>query len=220
MFSHEQIVRCEEACHHKYLFRKLTSTTSTVNYYLINRFYASWCKSCQKFGQKYHKLAHEMGDQVHFNGTIARRGQVRFAEAEYSENAKLCKSLKVRKLPTVHIYQKGKGKLVDMTCRPSQFQNVIDELNRLLDESGEGVAKVFKGENDGEVASRPFYVNEIEQPLHADETRDANEVLFDKTMEDGSNFAESLMKEVQGTAGKNNVNNGKEQKTPWFPFSF
>jgi len=187
----------------------------------IVKFYASWCKSCQKFGQKYRKLAHELGDQVYFDGTLAHRGKVRFAEAEYSENAKLCKSLKVRKLPTVHIYRKGKGKLVDMTCRPSQFENVIDELNRLLDASGEDISEECKGGNAGVVALPPFYADEFEKPHHADETRDkADDLLFDKTMEDGSNFAEGLLKEVHRKMGKDKVSNGTEEKTQWFPFSF
>jgi thioredoxin-like negative regulator of GroEL len=89
----------------------------------IIKFYADWCKSCQKFGIKYRHLAHEMG------------GNVRFAEVEYTASAQLCKTLKVNKLPTCHIYRRGKGKIVDMTCKPSLFHLVVDELNRVLDEA-------------------------------------------------------------------------------------
>lgn len=92
----------------------------------IVKFYADWCKSCQKFGIKYHHLAqHDMSDN-----------NVRFAEVEYTASAQLCKTLKINKLPTCHIYRRGKGKIVDMTCKPSLFHLVVDELNRVLDEAG------------------------------------------------------------------------------------
>jgi len=62
----------------------------------------------------------------------AGSNKVRFAQIEYTANAKLCKTLKVNKLPTVHMYRKGRGKIVDMTCKPSLFHLVVDELHRVL----------------------------------------------------------------------------------------
>ena len=73
---------------------------------LLYRFYATWCKSCQRFGLKYRHLARDEGD--HIIGTeaedsiaVTHTGEVRFAEIEYASSAKLCKTLKVKKLPTV-----------------------------------------------------------------------------------------------------------------------
>ena len=42
----------------------------------------------------------------------------------------------MNKLPTVHMYRKGSGKIVDMTCKPSLFHLVIDELHRVLGDVG------------------------------------------------------------------------------------
>ena len=53
------------------------------------RFYASWCKSCQKFGTKYRKLAYDEGDQLNAEGSITQLGNVRFAEVEYTANAQV-----------------------------------------------------------------------------------------------------------------------------------
>ncbi|KAL3761085.1 hypothetical protein ACHAWU_006491, partial [Discostella pseudostelligera] len=63
---------------------------------------------------------------------VISSNKVRFAQIEYTANAKLCKTLKVNKLPTVHMYRKGRGKIVDMTCKPSLFHLVVDELHRVL----------------------------------------------------------------------------------------
>ena len=106
-------------------------TQSQLNYHLstiasYTEFYAEWCKSCQKFGLKFRQLASDEDGS----------DKVRFAQIEYTANAKLCKLLKVNKLPTVHMYRKGSGKIVDITCKPSLFHLVVDELHRVLDDVG------------------------------------------------------------------------------------
>ena len=95
------------------------------------RFYASWCKSCAKFGIKYKRLARERGD-VLVSDEVVRVGDVRFAECEYTANAKLCKTLKVKRLPSVHFYVRGKGKVSEVVTKPSEFDMVERELERLL----------------------------------------------------------------------------------------
>ncbi len=42
----------------------------------------------------------------------------------------------MNKLPTVHMYWKGSGKIVDMTCKPSLFHLAVDELHRVLGDVG------------------------------------------------------------------------------------
>ena len=63
---------------------------------------------------------------------VVRAGEARFAEVEYTANARLCKSLKVKRLPSVHFFVRGRGKVSEVVTRPSQFDMVERELERLL----------------------------------------------------------------------------------------
>ena len=169
--------------------------------YTTHRFYANWCKSCARFGQRYRHFAFEEGDHIDIEGSIVHTGKVRFAEVEYSAAAKLCKALRVKKLPTVHMYQLGKGRVADMVCKPSQFQDVVDTMNRLLNGP------------DGE-SSQPAMIEleeEIKIPIHAVEG-DAS-----KTNVTNTSF-ESLADEIM-TSLKKKEGTVKEEKS-WFPFSF
>jgi len=133
----------------------------------IVKFYANWCKSCQKFGIKYRHLAHDTGGNA-----------VRFAEVEYTASAQLCKSLKINKLPTCHIYRRGKGKIVDMTCKPSLFHLVVDELKRvLLDEA----------KNDTTDAS------ETDANVIMNDDEKMKNTKFDLTMVAGSSLGEEIV---------------------------
>jgi hypothetical protein len=38
-------------------------------------------------------------------------------------------------MPTVHMYMKGHGKVVDMVNKPSQFQDMVDQVDNWLDAS-------------------------------------------------------------------------------------
>ena len=44
----------------------------------------------------------------------------------------LCKSLGIKKLPTVHIYQKGKGQLDAFPCGPKKFAMLVERLEHHL----------------------------------------------------------------------------------------
>ena len=59
----------------------------------VIKFFASWCKSCQRFGLSYRALAFEEGDRIDADGNVIHLGNARFAEVEYTAAAKLCKSL-------------------------------------------------------------------------------------------------------------------------------
>lgn len=162
----------------------------------VVKFYADWCKSCQKFGIKYRHLAHDMGDRVNIDGEIVHWGNVRFAEVEYTASARLCKSLKVNKLPTVHMYQRGKGKIVDMTCKPSLFHLVVDELYRL--------------QNKSEVNSK----SEMDIMHEKEVTRDGDRTSasFDLTMIAGL----SLGKELTASMKEKNMDVSKTMIANWF----
>ena len=124
-----------------------------------NRFYASWCKSCQKFGFLYKRLALQRGD-VYESSTSSslsnqqkssssssshsssspssqsshlwKRGDVRFAEVEFSANAELCRSLGIKKLPNIHIYKNNLGRITGFPCGPSKFPILEETLDRLV----------------------------------------------------------------------------------------
>jgi thiol-disulfide isomerase/thioredoxin len=104
-------------------------------------FHAAWCKSCQKFGRLYQKLANDRADWVagdakrikkidknkQSDGNILERGAVRLASIEWKANTELCRSLGVTRLPSVHYYQNGR-KLAGFPAGPSKFPLVKDRL--------------------------------------------------------------------------------------------
>jgi thioredoxin-like negative regulator of GroEL len=105
-----------------------------------HRFYADWCKSCQKFGQQFHRIGREIGDleEVTLNdnddeeAAIVRQGEIRMGEIEWGANSDLCKALGVTKLPAVHIYS-SKGRLVDaFRCGPNKLPMFLDKLDNYL----------------------------------------------------------------------------------------
>lgn len=99
----------------------------------VVKFHASWCKSCQKFGIRYKKLALKEGDKIDRRGTVLEKGRVRFAEVEFTANADLCRTLGVHKLPYIHIYSGSKGRVADFACGPKNFPLVIEKMNKFLD---------------------------------------------------------------------------------------
>ncbi|KAL3808287.1 hypothetical protein ACHAXA_001176 [Cyclostephanos tholiformis] len=121
----------------------------------VIKYYADWCKSCQKFGAKFRHLAHDLGDRIDVDGDVVRSGRARFAEVEYATGARLCRALKVNRLPTVHVYRPGRGKVVDVTCKPSLFHLVVDELHRVMDETDADANEARVG-TDGDMAHSSF----------------------------------------------------------------
>eukprot|EP00978_Attheya_sp_CCMP212_P004350 scaffold9496_cov40-Attheya_sp.AAC.2 len=99
----------------------------------VVKFHASWCKSCQKFGIRYKKLALQEGDKIDRHGALLQKGRVRFAQVEFTANADLCRTLGVHKLPYIHIYSGSKGRVADFACGPKNFPLVIEKMNKFLD---------------------------------------------------------------------------------------
>jgi thiol-disulfide isomerase/thioredoxin len=111
----------------------------------VVKFHASWCKSCQKFGLLFHKLAVKHADWVRKVPTtstvetndqlpqqqqqelLLKRGTVRMASVEWSANTELCRSLGIQKLPTVHFY-KGTHKLAGFAAGPAKMPMVVATL--------------------------------------------------------------------------------------------
>jgi len=128
---------------------------------------------------------------------------VRFAEVEYNTNKDLCKTLKVRSLPTVHMYKKGKGKIAQMTKRPSDFHDVIDEIDRLLSE---------------EDAEETYTVN------HSQIVSDT--ALFEDFMKDGTEMLKEIMTGMKKSKMKEQEREEKEKiertekEKSWFTFPF
>ena len=95
------------------------------------RFHAAWCKSCQRFGMKYQGLAQEVADCVDSQNNIVKEGAVQMGAIEFGANKELCKSLNIKRLPTVHFYQRGK-KVAGFPCGPAKFALVQETIERHL----------------------------------------------------------------------------------------
>lgn len=179
----------------------------------VIKFYANWCKSCQRFGIKYRHLAFDDGDHIDIEGTTVHSGEVRFAEVEYTASAKLCKALKVRKLPTVHMYRKGAGKIVDMTCKPSLFHLVADELHRLMEDDSAGVWALTPDQTELEID-----VENIGIPTAGANVTSA--ATFDRAMTAGSSLADEILVSLGKKKTNEEEGQKEKEKTPWFPFTF
>uniref|UniRef100_A0A6V2Q587 Thioredoxin domain-containing protein n=1 Tax=Ditylum brightwellii TaxID=49249 RepID=A0A6V2Q587_9STRA len=106
----------------------------------VVKFYAKWCKSCQKFGVKFRHLALEEADKLDpVDGKMIEKGRVRFAEVEFTANAKLCRAMKIKRLPYVHFYKACAGRLTHFSCGPAKFQKVVDQMNEYLAMSDEEI---------------------------------------------------------------------------------
>jgi len=94
------------------------------------KIHASWCKSCKLFGKQYERIGKEIGDLVAIDdgSTITRKGEIRLAEIEYGKNGKLCKSLGVKKVPSIFFYYRGK-KLDGFPCGPKKIAHTLERLN-------------------------------------------------------------------------------------------
>ena len=92
---------------------------------------ADRCKSCQKFGHHFKKLAAEKADWVSSQtGHVVKRNTVRIASIEWSKSRALCDSLGITRLPTVQVYSQGK-KVSQLAVPASQFSKVRDAVDHL-----------------------------------------------------------------------------------------
>jgi len=91
------------------------------------KFYAPWCKTCQRLGLQFQKLATELGDGIASREKI--EGQLRFAEVAYSPqtNHFIQDQLQVQAVPTLQLYH-GLNKLWQL----SGSKDTRDLRNTLL----------------------------------------------------------------------------------------
>eukprot|EP00526_Cylindrotheca_closterium_P019188 CAMPEP_0113635534 /NCGR_PEP_ID=MMETSP0017_2-20120614/18526_1 /TAXON_ID=2856 /ORGANISM="Cylindrotheca closterium" /LENGTH=222 /DNA_ID=CAMNT_0000546325 /DNA_START=65 /DNA_END=733 /DNA_ORIENTATION=- /assembly_acc=CAM_ASM_000147 len=68
------------------------------------KFYAPWCKTCQRLGLQFTRLATELGDGIASRKMV--EGQLRFAEVAYSPqtNHFVQDQLQVQAVPTLQLY--------------------------------------------------------------------------------------------------------------------
>ena len=87
------------------IFDSLSNTTSYVFFLKYSfRFHAPWCKTCQRLGLKFKRLATEFGDVIADSQKVS--GDVRFAEVTYGPETSyfIMDQLQVEGVPTLQLY--------------------------------------------------------------------------------------------------------------------
>ncbi|CAB9523239.1 expressed unknown protein [Seminavis robusta] len=94
------------------------------------KYYAPWCKKCQRVGLHYKKLAYDYGD-----GVVARRavdGPIRCAEMEYSDvTAHVMDALQIEAVPTLQLYRGTKRIWESGTSRVQELTKQVELLLQL-----------------------------------------------------------------------------------------
>jgi thioredoxin-like negative regulator of GroEL len=109
----------------------------------------------------YKRLAYQQGDLFDPSGDITKTGNVRFAEIEFSANARLCRTLGIKKLPNVHLYKGTVGRVAGFPCGPNKFPILQDNIDRFLTMSDDDLTLEKKLEEGGELADQ--IVTELQQ---------------------------------------------------------
>lgn len=83
---------------------------------------------------------------------MVQPGRVRFAEIEFGANNKLCRALKIKRLPSVHIHKGATGQLAGFPCGPSKFPILEAKLESYLEMTEEELKLEIENELFGDVA--------------------------------------------------------------------
>jgi len=169
---------------------------------VVIKYYASWCKSCHKFGVKYNQLAHEHADQIQImddddnsnsnenenknmdskKEIVVSKGKVRFAQIEYGANMRLCRTFNIKKLPYIQIYKAPVGKLSEFVCGPKFFEErLTSRLDHYLT-CNDDQLKFERDLDEGEVLVKDTLMEEVEKKnlsmgdIHSSESKNANKV--------------------------------------------
>lgn len=100
---------------------------------LVKRFHAAWCKSCQKVGVKFRHLALDVTDIYNNRGELVSTGKVRMASVEFGANPRLCRSLGVKRLPSMYIYKGSVGRIAAFPCGPQKFSDLVEKIQHYLE---------------------------------------------------------------------------------------
>lgn len=113
---------------------------------VVIKFYAKWCKKCQRVGKQLDRLAMEHGDRVIKRshglkageeeveeGAVFVDGDVRFAQIEYTPESQqfITESLKIRGTPTLQMYV-GTKKLLEGGSSVSKIKKEIETIQQFL----------------------------------------------------------------------------------------
>lgn len=112
---------------------------------VVIKYYAKWCKKCQKLGLQFNRLAMETGDRILDQQLIY--GDVRFAAIEYTPRSQgfITGELQIQGVPDMQMYV-GTHKLLEAG---SSVKNVRTELALLETMSHGDVLKRAEEADDG-----------------------------------------------------------------------
>jgi len=131
---------------------------------VVIKFFAPWCKKCQRLGLQFDRLAMEMGDRVVDQQFID--GDVRFAAVQYNPESRgfITEELQIRGFPTLQIYV-GPRKLLEGGSSVKNIREeiaVIEELSHgdLLERAEEADDGVLTGLIEESFYDSPDFLNE------------------------------------------------------------
>lgn len=120
------------------------------------------CKTCQRFNLHFAKLTADYADWEK-SGDVVKRNPVRVAEVEWGANLELCKSLGVKKLPSLFFYSGGL-KIFELATGPSRFAKVrktVEKYAQMTPEDLQFEAKLEEGKRLMEEAARRERFEEV-----------------------------------------------------------
>lgn len=131
---------------------------------VVIKFYAKWCKKCQRLGLHFDRLAMEMGDRIVDQQFVD--GDVRFAAIEYNQESHdfITEDLQIRGFPTLQMYV-GTRKLLEGGSSIKNIRNelaVVDEISHgeLLERAEEADDGVLTGLIEDSFFDSPDFLNE------------------------------------------------------------
>lgn len=131
---------------------------------VVIKFYAKWCKKCQRLGLHFDRLAMEMGDRIVDQQFVD--GDVRFAAIEYNQESHdfITEDLQIRGFPTLQMYV-GTRKLLEGGSSIKTIRNelaVVDEISHgeLLERAEEADDGVLTGLIEESFFDSPDFLNE------------------------------------------------------------
>lgn len=131
---------------------------------VVIKFYAKWCKKCQRLGKKFDRLAMDLGDKIIDQQFVD--GDIRFAAVEYNEESHnfITEDLQIRGFPTVQMYV-GTRKLLEAGSSIKHVRkelSVIEDISHgdLMERAEEADDGVLTGLMEESFFDSPDFLNE------------------------------------------------------------